>query len=483
MKTFLKFVFYLIGGLVVLGIIAYFVWFHNTHKHTLRLDPTIVFAQQANHQGYLITNANVVDVVSGSIIEKQHLLIIDDRINRIFSGAIPDTLTNYFTVYDAENQYIMPGLFDMHTHLNSGGLIPPDESIRKSALEQFIRYGITTIYTLGGHGFNEEITIELKRKQQNKEIVAPDMYATGDLLTATGGYPISILPLVLGKPIEAIDLKEVGVIEVTENTNFTDLFSEKKKKGIHGIKLMLESNIGGNNPEPRLTNALAKKAISTAANYDMPVFAHVSRQEDLQDAIQADVNVIAHTVGNEVMKNTPQLFEKMKADSIYYVPTLSIAWMFQFVKDPVLLNDSFLIENSSRRTTRSLENWPIRQLVMRDWGEETFKYNEVMSENFRLMHKAGVPIMMGSDAGNLAVIPGYSSHLELEFMTKAGMSNSEALRAATIVPAKFLGIDKESGTITSGKLATFIVLEKNPLEDIRNTRTLQRVMHRGVWIE
>ncbi|TVR86540.1 MAG: hypothetical protein EA411_09985 [Saprospirales bacterium] len=67
--------------------------------------------------------------------------------------------------------------------------------------------------------------------------------------------------------------------------------------------------------------------------------------------------------------------------------------------------------------------------------------------------------------------------------TRAGMSNAEALRSATTVPAKFLGIDQEAGNIAKGKQATFILLVKNPLDDIRNTRTLERVMHRGTWIE
>ncbi|TVR86533.1 MAG: hypothetical protein EA411_09945 [Saprospirales bacterium] len=483
MKKFLKYALYVIGFFVLLGIVAYFTWFHNPHEHELWLDPVSVFEERAAHQGYLIANANVVDVESGSIVEKQNLLVIDDRIDHIFSGPLPDSLTQLYTVIDVSDRYIMPGLFDMHVHINSGGLLPPEVSNRKPALEQFLRYGVTSIYTLGGHGFNEEVTLDLRDKQQNKEILGPDIYMTGDFLTEPDGYPLTLLSMMLGVPVEEIDLDENGIIFFTENTDLDHILSEKKRKGINGLKIMLESNLGGNNPMPRLSNEMVKKATEKAPQYDLPVFIHVTRQQDMRDAVESGVNVIGHTVGNVVMEDDLALFEKMRVDSIYLTPTLSIAWMFQYTKDPVLLGDPFLMENSSKRTTRSLKNWPIRQMVLGDWDDEVFTYKETMPANFQLMHKAGVPIMMGTDAGNLAVIPGYSAHFELELMTRAGMSNAEALRSATTVPAHFLGIDQEAGNIAEGKQATFILLEKNPLEDIRNTRTLQRVMHRGTWIE
>ncbi|TVQ49095.1 MAG: hypothetical protein EA362_05010 [Saprospirales bacterium] len=483
MKKFFKYLLYFIGFIFLLGIIAYFLWFHNPHEHSLVLDPVSVFAERSAHDGYLITNANIVDVETGSIIEKQHLLIVDDRIDYISGGELPDSLIQLYTLIDVNDQYILPGLFDMHVHINSGGILPPDESIRKSALEQFLRYGVSAIFTLGEHGFNEEVSLDLRNKQRNKEIIGPDMYLTGDFLTTTGGYPLILMAMMLGKSVEEIDLDENGLIEFTENTDLDYLFSKKKEKGVNGIKIMLESNLGGNNPLPRLSNDLVKKATETAAQFDLPVFVHVLRQTDLIDAVESGVNVIAHTAGDVVMENDIAIFEKMRDDSIWYTPTLSIAWMFQYTKDPVILKDPFLMENSSRRTTRSLENWPIRQLIMSEWGDEPFTYVENMYSNFQLMHRAGVPIMLGTDAGNLAVVPGYSAHLELEFMTHAGMSNIEALRSATIVPAKFLGKEEEVGTISEGKLANFLVLKENPLNDIRNTRSLQRVMHRGTWIE
>jgi len=96
---------------------------------------------------------------------------------------------------------------------------------------------------------------------------------------------------------------------------------------------------------------------------------------------------------------------------------------------------------------------------------------------------AGVPILMGSDAGNPSVIPGYSAHNELKFMAEQGMSNINVLRSATIEAAKFLGIEASHSSIEEGKSASFLMLDNNPLEDITNSRSINRVMLEGYWME
>jgi imidazolonepropionase-like amidohydrolase len=106
-----------------------------------------------------------------------------------------------------------------------------------------------------------------------------------------------------------------------------------------------------------------------------------------------------------------------------------------------------------------------------------------MLQNFTTFYEAGVPILMGTDAGNPSIIPGYSAHKELEFMVQQGMPTAEALLSATIKPARFLGLEDSIGSIAEGKVASIILLDRNPLEDVRNTRSIYRVMIEGYWIE
>lgn len=97
--------------------------------------------------------------------------------------------------------------------------------------------------------------------------------------------------------------------------------------------------------------------------------------------------------------------------------------------------------------------------------------------------KAGVPIVAGTDAGTSSVVNGFSLHDELDLLVKAGLTTQEALHAATILPAQWLGIDKQIGSIETGKLADLILLDENPLNDIQNTRKIAGVMVNGKWIE
>src|SRR6056297_668798 len=247
MKTALKIIGIILTILILAGVAAYVAWFHNTEEHTLQLNPAEVFSEERGDD-YLIINANIIDVENGTVLENRHLLVQDGRFERIFEGVIPDSLTQNYPVLDAESRYLMPALFDMHAHLNSGGLIPPDDTTRLMALEQFARYGVGTIFTLGGMGFNQEVTAGLIQQQQKKELVSPMIFAAGDFLTSPGGYPIPFLSQMLGIPAGELNLNEQGVIEVTDTTDLSAIIAAKQKLGLQGVKVMVESRIGGATP-------------------------------------------------------------------------------------------------------------------------------------------------------------------------------------------------------------------------------------------
>jgi imidazolonepropionase-like amidohydrolase len=282
---------------------------------------------------------------------------------------------------------------------------------------------------------------------------------------------------------DEIDLDEQGIFTITDETDLDAMFSKKKILGLNGVKVMVESGLGGASEEPRLSNKLTGKIVQKASQYHLPVFAHVTRKADLQDAVNAGVNVIVHTVEDELLTGAEPLLEKMIRDSISYTPTLSVAYIFQYVGSAEILEDPFMIQYSSERTNRSLENWAVRQMMVRSQGIDLDLHKENNIKNFTAMYKAGVNILMGSDAGNPSIIPGYSAHKELGFMAEAGMSNAEVLRSATIAPAKFLKMENKIGSIKEGKIANFLMLDKNPLDDVKNSRTIYKVMLEGYWIE
>jgi imidazolonepropionase-like amidohydrolase len=99
-----------------------------------------------------------------------------------------------------------------------------------------------------------------------------------------------------------------------------------------------------------------------------------------------------------------------------------------------------------------------------------------------ILHKQGVPLMAGSDTYGL-FLPGFSLHHELELMHSSGLSTYETLKTATVTPARYLNTIAQSGTITEGKLADLVLLDKNPLEDIRHTKTISGVLLKGKWFD
>src|SRR6185369_12110006 len=95
------------------------------------------------------------------------------------------------------------------------------------------------------------------------------------------------------------------------------------------------------------------------------------------------------------------------------------------------------------------------------------------------MQRAGVPLLAGTDTGNPFCFPGFSLHDELALLVTAGLTPFQALQAATLNPAKFLGLDKTLGTIEAGKIADLVLLDANPLEDVRNTQRINAVISNG----
>ena len=98
------------------------------------------------------------------------------------------------------------------------------------------------------------------------------------------------------------------------------------------------------------------------------------------------------------------------------------------------------------------------------------------------MERGGVPIMAGTDTGDPYTFPGYDLHRELQLLVKAGLTPLQALRAATVVPAEFLNADQSLGTVGQGKMADMVLLDADPLKDIRNTQKISAIVVGGKYL-
>jgi hypothetical protein len=179
-------------------------------------------------------------------------------------------------------------------------------------------------------------------------------------------------------------------------------------------------------------------------------------------------------------KKEADLFARFTRNGTWQCPTLTVLRSAAYRDDSAFTNDG-RVRFIPRQV---LQRW--RQRIVNPSGESyahAKRLFEKALEIVRDMRRAGVLLLAGTDTGNPYCFPGFSLHDELVLLVKAGLTPGESLRAATINPAKFLGLDQKLGTIEQGKLADLVLLQANPLEDIRNTQSIDAVIVNGQYYD
>ena len=488
MKKIIKIIAISLAILVLVSLATYRIWFYNPYKDELRLDPRSVFSEESLPQDILIRNAALIDVVEGRVVPTTHIHIRGDSIAGIYRDELPDTL-EYNTEYDAQGKYVMPGLIDVHTHLAmhpqllAGIIKDRDSLVTRVALEQFVRYGVTTILTLGGGGANDEEMAELKRLEQRNSIVSPLLFSAGDCITAPGSHPITTI-MRLSESTTRERLHRAGVSVIAEGEDPESMIMQKKRLGLDGVKVILESGPPPWYPKPRLSVETAGRIVDRANKQGLPVYVHANAYNEFSDAVSlGTIRGIMHGVIDSLVDDH-QLFKRMKDNDIWYVPTLSVLYGFQSLRNQDRLEDEYLQAGVSPRALKSLAN-PIFKF---GFGQALNKIDlslglDISKKNLARINAEGIRVAMGTDACTPFNFPGYGAHIEMELMTQAGLSNEEVLRIATVNGAEFLGVNDLVGTLEPGKLANMLILEENPLDDIRHTRSIEKVVLKGRMID
>jgi imidazolonepropionase-like amidohydrolase len=487
MKRVFRILLIVVFIIAVIGFTIYRSWIYNPYPDRLILDPQQVFSKESNPPALLIRNTNLINVETGKVIPETDVLIQSDTIAGVFYNEEPDVPPGTL-FFDGRDQYLIPGLFDVHVHLAmywhliSGNFAPEDSLVTKAALEQFVRYGVTTILVLGGGGANDEQTARLKQLEKSRKIVAPLIFAVGDQITVPGSHPVTTI-MRLPEDTDPGRLHQAGVRVIGENEDPSPMIARKKEMGLDGVKIIIEKGPPPFYPKPRMSVETAGRIVDSATGYDLPVYVHTESFAEFKDAVSLDIRGIMHSVSDSLIRDE-LLISRMKREKIWYVPTLSLFYGFQYFEFPERLDADFLQAGISRRMLRSLQHPLFR------WGFGTIirKYDvsgwlATSMENLAHLHDKGVRVALGTDTSTPFNFPGYNVHIEMELMSEAGISNAEVLRIATINSAEFLGIQQKVGTISPGKIANLLILNKNPLDNIRNTRTLDKVILKGRLID
>ena len=456
----------------------------------------LVFAcAHAQSPTVAIRGITVVDVRDGSLHPEQTVLVTGNRIAAVGSVrevAVPDDAK----VVEAAGGYLIPGLWDMHVH--SVANVALDSSLRSVAAQAwhfplFLAHGVTGVRNMNdGAG---DVTLALTRtvRRQLAEGVLrgpPRFLSAGPSLD--GDPPLGSNPVIVRTAPEAraavqqLVSNGADLVKVYENLSREAYFAimdeaRRRRIPVDGhvpFRITPEEAAAAGQRTAEHPDALAagcstaaeverKRFASVLANYDrlpegekfLAMFRHVRALYDSRDP-SACASAIEAFRRNRVA---------VTADLLAYHHVVHAE---QVLSDPARMR---LVPQEVRR---NWENW-FHSETTREFQSILRPIVPLELENVRLLNEAGVLLLAATDVGVPLQVPGISLHVELERLVEAGLSPLEALRTATFNPARVLGMADSVGTIEPGKLADLVLLDADPLEDIRNTQKIRAVVADG----
>ena len=413
-----------------------------------------------------IEGVAVVDVVRGEIVEPRTVVIADGRIAAIrepHAMTIPPEAVHV----DGQGQYLMPGLVDMHVHLFNGasGRLPNDW-----AFPLFVANGVTGVRDMRTDPWEMSVVEFWRFKAARGEIVAPRVLAAG----APVGGNISRQMVRDAKKLRSDFIKIFSHVRERE---WRAILDEARTAGlpvcghIPPDVSLLEAGTAGHRSNEHLTQV-----------YEACSPRETEWLEARKKLPDKELRNLRETQEREVLESFDQSACDRSATALaktdqVQVPTLVLPHFEakgspkNFREDPLW---RYLRADEQARWERIFkEGYPGAgdKLAARRW--------EVSRQIVKTLNAAGVRILAGTDAPMPQVYPGFALHKELELLVEAGLGPADVLRAATIWPAEFLGLSESTGLIALGKRADLLLLNGNPLSDIRHTQRIHAVILDG----
>ncbi|QRN99723.1 amidohydrolase family protein [Archangium violaceum] len=373
-------------------------------------------------------------------------------------------------VIDYSGRTIIPGLISAHSHVGNvsgvetGRSFYTRENISRQ-LARYAEYGVTTINSLG---LNPPLFYTLRR-EMIRNTGGADLHGAGPGIGAPMGAP----------PARGMGLEDDQVARPETAEAAREAVRDMAARGVDMVKLWVDSMSGG---LPKLSPEVYRAAIDEAHRHGLRAAAHIHDLEDAKALVEAGIDVIAHGVRDRPVDDA--FIQAMKARGVWYIPTINLDEAnYIYAEHPAWMDEPFFRAAVSPALQQRFDSPQWRRETLASPGAANARKAVALNlENLRALHQAGVKLGFGTDSGALPQrIPGFAEHRELELMTQAGLTPAQALRVATRDSAALLGL-KDQGAISPGMVADLVVLDSDPLQDIRNTRSIHAVWRRGVQV-
>lgn len=329
-----------------------------------------------------------------------------------------------------EGRTVIPGLVNAHGHVTA-----------VKDLDTYAAYGVTTVYSLGGEGAD---VFAARRAQDAPTQARARVFVAGPVITAT-------TPAEARTQVAAVAAQQVDM-----------------------AKIRVDDNLGTTSKMPP---DVYRAVIDEAHARGLRLAAHLFYLADAKSLVAAGADLVAHSIRDADVD--AEVIALLKARGVCVSPTLlREVSTFVYESTPDFFSDSLFLTHANREWMATLRE-PARQDAMRR-SASAQRYKAalaVASRNLKRLSDAGVPIAMGTDTGPMGRFQGYFELMELELMATAGLTPRQVLAASTREAARCMHIDRDLGTLETGKWGDFIVLDADPLADIRNVRRIH-----SVWI-
>ena len=365
---------------------------------------------------------------------------------------------------DGKGKFLIPGLAEMHAHIPGGQAA---DTVVERTLFMYVAGGITTVRGMLGHPRH----LELRDRAERGELLSPTIYTSGPSLNGN---------------------------TIPDATSAARAVTEQKAAGYDLLKI-----------HPGVGRQAFDTLAATAKRLGMPFAGHVPEGVGIARALEAGYATIDHLDGyieGMIRDGAPLSAEQSAFFGLNLGEHLDEAKMAGLVRDTKragvwnvpteVLMENLTVAGSSRELAERPEMRYVPAATRAQWAEmkdgmlsetgasaeSARRAIEMRRRLIKALHAAGAGLLLGSDAPQIYNVPGFSTHRELESLVAAGLTPFQALETGTRNIARYFGTERETGTVEQGKRADLVLLEADPLADIRNTTRRAGVMVRGRWL-
>ncbi|MDX2222919.1 MAG: amidohydrolase family protein [Rhodospirillaceae bacterium] len=441
-------------------------------RHLLRLawalSPAIIAsganpAMAQSAPSLVIVDVTLIDGTGRSPMPGMAVAVTGNRITFVGSAAAAPAGGRRI---DGRGKVLIPGLMDMHLHVIGGGAWK-DSSAQSGktldfeagirSLQGYLYYGFTSIYDAGN---NPDFILPLRARERAGEIVAPRIFATGQLLTYPGSW--------------SVGYAGIAVRDWPDTMRDLDLQISRKPDL---QKITYEAHGAGPNPLiPKLPKELMAKEIEYLRAHGIRTTAHIANELMARDAIEAGIDTLAHAPSVGLV--TEDFARMVAAKKVPIQTSLAvfdeISQMetgVEFLKTPeyaaTVTAQEVPVREASRQRYLKL-GWPV-------WFKTILPYAK---RNLKMIHQAGGILVLGTDR---AFAP--TAHREMTLLVEAGIAPLDVITIASLNGAIFLAKEQDLGSVETGKLADLVLLDADPTADIANVKQVSMVIKDGAIID